>query len=87
MTPRTRIAVLCLLASQAGAFAQEKSAWLDDFNVNEIVTGFGSAQKNRSLNKKPLTISGTSFQRGIGTHAPSQAYFIHEGGGALNCQL
>ena len=83
MTPRTRIAVLCLLASQAGAFAQEKSAWLDDFNVNEIVTGFGSAQKNRSLNKKPLTISGTSFQRGIGTHAPSQAYFIHEGGGAL----
>jgi len=80
---RTQIILLCLLASPSGAFSQAQSAWLDDFDVNEIVTGFGSAQKNRSLNKKPLTISGKGFERGVGTHAPSQAYFLNEGGGKL----
>jgi len=86
MTRRTHVAFLCLLASQSGAFAQEKSAWLDDFDLKDIVTGFGSAQKNRSLNKKPLSIGGAGFKRGVGTHAPSQAYFLNEGGGALRFQ-
>ena len=82
MIQRTHRALFCLLALQSLVHAEE-SAWLDDFDVNEIVTGFGSAQKNRSLNKKPLSISGKSFQRGIGTHAPSQAYFLNEGVGTL----
>lgn len=82
MIPKTRRALFCLLALPSIIHAGE-SAWLDDYEVKEIVSGFGSAQKNRSLNKKPLTISGKGFQRGIGTHAPSQAYFLNEGGGTL----
>lgn len=82
MIPKTRFLLLCLLASPSLTHA-DGEAWLDDYDVNEIVTGFGGAQKNRSLNKKPLTISGKGFSRGVGTHAPSQAYFLNEGTGTL----
>ena len=85
MILRTFRALSCLLASQSLVHAEEV-AWLDDYDVNEIVTGFGSAQKNRSLSKKPLTIAGADFQRGIGTHAPSQAYFLNEDAGPLRFQ-
>lgn len=82
MIAKTHRSLLCLLALQSAVLAAD-SAWLDDYDVGEIVTGFGSAQKNRSLNKKPLTISGKGFERGVGTHAPSQAYFLNEGADAL----
>ncbi|QJE98610.1 glycoside hydrolase family 97 catalytic domain-containing protein [Luteolibacter luteus] len=82
MTPRTHHLLLCLLALPSLIRAEE-SAWLDDYDVNEIVTGFGSARKNRSMENKPLTISGKGFERGVGTHAPSQAYFLNEGAAAL----
>lgn len=85
MIHKTLRALISLLALQSLAHAVEP-AWLDDYDVNEIVTGFGSAQKNRSLNKKKLTIAGASYQRGVGTHAPSQAYFLNEGAGLLRFQ-
>lgn len=85
MTRSVQLALISAIACHSLGLAAEesKSAWLDDYDVNEIVTGFGSAQKNRSLNKKPLKISGKDFQRGIGTHAPSQAYFLNESGAPL----
>lgn len=81
-----RFILPCLLASLLSASAQEQVAWLDDYDVREIITGFGSAQKNRSLKQEPLKIGGTTFGRGIGTHAPSQAYFLNEAGGPLRFQ-
>lgn len=68
---RTHIALFCLFAllSLQSIIHAGKSAWLDDYDVNEIATGFfGSARKNRSLNKKPLTISRESFP--CGRHGP-----------------
>ena len=81
-----RPAFLCLLVLPAVSLAEEKSAWLDDFDLSQMVTGFGGAQKNRSIDKKPLSIGGTTFQHGVGTHAPSQAYFLNEGAGTLRFQ-
>ncbi len=76
-------ALACLLVLPCGSFAQDRTAWLDEYDLKEIVTGFGEAQRNRSLNKKPLAIGGEAFSRGVGTHAPSHAYFLNPGGGPL----
>jgi alpha-glucosidase len=87
MTRLLLLACLSLLGRPAVTAAEEAAtAWFDEFDVNEIVAGFGSAQRNRSLSKKPLAIAGVGFQRGIGTHAPSQAYFLNESGGSLRFQ-
>lgn len=85
MSPATRSAFLVLLIAPATLHAGTE-AWLDDFDLSQMATGFSSAQKNRSLNKKPLGIGGSAFQRGVGTHAPSQAYFLNEGSGPLRFQ-
>lgn len=39
--------------------------------------GWGNIQQDRSINGNPLTINGTTYETGIGTHAPSElVYYI-----------
>src|SRR6185437_2316094 len=45
-------------------------------------TGFGTIQLNESINKNPITLRGTVYPSGIGTHAISQ--IVYNLGGAYS---
>lgn len=62
---------------QSTAFAGE--AWLDDFEVWEITSGFSNTRPNKSISDKPLSVGGVVFKRGAGVHAPSAGSFMADG--------
>ena len=45
--------------------------WLDQLDLAVATQDFGSPQKNRSVDRNPLSIGGKVFERGFGTHAAS----------------
>lgn len=51
--------------------AQEKIQ-LSDLNLSLMTTGYGSAKANRSIDGNPITLNGTRYQSGVGTHADSK---------------
>ncbi|HNQ88009.1 MAG TPA: NPCBM/NEW2 domain-containing protein [Verrucomicrobiota bacterium] len=54
--------------------------YLDALDWTEASTGWGQAQRNRSIMEKPMTLSGRPFVRGIGAHAVSRiVYSVPEG--------
>jgi len=50
--------------------AQDKVIWLDEMNLTQAVSGWGSTQAKKSVGNHPLTLRGTVHERGIGTHPP-----------------
>ncbi|MCL4177222.1 MAG: NPCBM/NEW2 domain-containing protein [Verrucomicrobia bacterium] len=48
------------------------STWLDDLPHGFIANPYGPPQSRLSFGKTPLRIAGRSFDRGLGTHAPSR---------------
>ena len=69
-------AITCLGASAA-------ETWLDGFDAREITSGFSGTRANRSISDKPLSVGGTVYQRGVGTHAPGVGSFLNDGGAPL----
>ncbi len=55
------------------AFAGE-SVWISDLDTRMIQQGWGSPGRDMSVDGRPLTISGKTFDRGLGTHAESVLY-------------
>jgi hypothetical protein len=49
--------------------------YLDTLDWAEASTGWGQAQRNRSIMEKPLTLHGKAFPRGIGAHAASRIVY------------
>jgi len=72
---RLRFACLPILFLTAGTPLHAKEMWLDEFDASGISTGYGDAKKNKSTSNKTLSIAGKTYERGLGTHAPSSAYF------------
>ena len=48
---------------------------IETLGAGSISAGFHSAHVNASCEGRPLKIAGTSFAKGIGTHAPSSAIY------------
>ncbi len=69
----TLLAILPLLAASAA------ETRLQDLDLLNIQQGWGKAQAGRSVAEKPLTIGGTAFDHGVGTHAPSVAEIALDG--------
>jgi alpha-galactosidase len=46
--------------------------WLDELDVSQTDCGWQAAQKNKSVERNPLKISGQVYERGIGTHADAR---------------
>lgn len=63
----------------ASGFLSAAETWLDQFEVKDITSGFSSTRANQSNSEKPLTVAGTVYQRGVGTHAASSATFGTDG--------
>ena len=50
-------------------------------NAASAVAAWGTIRDDRSINGNPLTINGTTYERGIGTHANSEIIYIMDGRG------
>ncbi len=61
-------------------YARADSIWLDELNTSLILQGWGEAQKNQSVTRSPLRISGRKFEHGVGTHAVSRLWLRVAGG-------
>ncbi|MBC8481445.1 MAG: NPCBM/NEW2 domain-containing protein, partial [Planctomycetes bacterium] len=46
--------------------------WLDELDVSKAASGYGSTQRNLSIDRNPMTIAGVVYDRGIGTHATGE---------------
>src|SRR4030095_8362076 len=61
----------CLIA--ASVDAQEfREVRLDTLDLKQVAQGWGSPQKNKSVDKKPISLAGREFEHGFGTHAGSR---------------
>jgi len=47
----------------------QNSVWVDSLNVKNAQQGYGETQAGLSVDKHPLTLGGTVFAHGVGTHA------------------
>ena len=62
-------------------FAQNKVYFLDQLDLSTMEQGWGYPQKNKSLDKNPLSVGGKVFARGVGTHANSLYWLELNGNG------
>ncbi|MEK7996571.1 MAG: NPCBM/NEW2 domain-containing protein, partial [Planctomycetota bacterium] len=53
---------------------------LSSLNLEKMTSGWGTTQKDKSVQSKPLRIGGRTFENGVGTHAPSVMYVDLKGG-------
>jgi len=51
-----------------------RTVWLSSLNLKKMTSGWGTAQKDKAVQSKPLKIGGRTFDKGVGTHAPSVLY-------------
>jgi len=69
-----------LIAQFSGCVSAAKSdkpartVWLSSLNLEKMTAGWGTPQKDKSIQSKPLTIAGRTFDKGVGTHAASLMY-------------
>jgi len=69
-----RIAVYSLVVLVAVASVSARAAetvWLSALDLGKMRQGWGKPQIDRSIREKPLSIGGTWFAHGVGTHAVS----------------
>ncbi len=63
------IAVITAIAISAFSGAAEtKTVWLDELDVRLSSCGWNSTRKNKSVGGNALSLGGTTYERGIGTH-------------------
>jgi len=62
---------LTLLAAtaMAGLAAAEEKVYLGDLSFEHVVQGWGTPERNRSVDRAPMKIGDKSYAHGIGTHA------------------
>ena len=63
---------LAFLPRSADAQIPTDKVWLDTLDISKMKIGYGAPQAKLSVDNNPLKIGGTTFERGIGTHALSQ---------------
>ncbi len=72
------IIIFCLQC----AFAQENKVYLDELNLKIVKQGWGEhPRKNESCIGKPILLQGTTYNRGVGTHA-NAVFYINLNGNA-----
>jgi alpha-galactosidase len=76
----TAVIVSGCLASDSANVGSNELTWLSDLDISKTQQGWGSPQKDMSVERNPLHISGQSFVRGLGTHADSVLYIELAGG-------
>lgn len=52
---------------------------LSTLDLSNVTQSYGEARANRSIDRKPLTIGGESFTKGVGSHADSRMLLMLHG--------
>jgi alpha-galactosidase len=73
MNMKSLIVCLGVIGGIAG-WSRAESIWVSNLDLTKAVTGWGHAQADKSIEKKPLTIAGQTYARGIGMHATGTLY-------------
>ncbi len=47
------------------------SVWLSSLDLSKMTTGWGKAQADKSITQQKLSIGGVTYEKGVGSHAPS----------------
>lgn len=66
------VIIVFMLTKTNQAYGQ--TVWLDRLDLTAATQGYGVPGKNKSVDGKPLTIAGKTFERGFGTHAESSLF-------------
>lgn len=74
------IALFVLLGIQT---ANAQTVWLDQLDLSAATQGYGTPKSNKSVDGRPLTIAGKTFERGFGSHAESLLTIILDGKATL----
>ena len=67
------VAVLLTLLG-ANPLQAQTTTWLDGLDLSAATQGYGVPAKNKTVDGRPLTIAGKTFERGFGTHAESSLF-------------
>jgi len=74
------IAGLIIISSLIGiGQLSAQTVWLDQLDLSTATQGYGVPMKNKSIDGKPLTIAGKTFERGFGSHSESSLTILLEG--------
>ncbi|KPJ64916.1 hypothetical protein AMK68_00060 [candidate division KD3-62 bacterium DG_56] len=55
-----------------GSDPPPNAIWLDSLDLSNVSQGWGVPRAGRSVDNNPLTLNGTVYQHGLGTHAHSE---------------
>ena len=72
--------VFCLFCVES---LSAQTVWLDQLDLSKATQGYGVPMKNKSIDGKPLTIAGKTFERGFGSHSVSSLTILLEGKATL----
>ena len=72
---RINLAFAAAVALLAGAACADGRVWLDELSLNDMMCGWKSPRKNKSVEGGGLQIGSKKYERGVGTHAESIAMY------------
>jgi len=78
---KTAFFLILLFRFNPETLAQQpaQTVWLDQLDLSSATQGYGVPKPNKSVDGKPLTIAGITYERGFGTHATSLLTILTEG--------
>ncbi len=76
---RKSIFAVIVVMAFASFAAAETTTRLDELDLKGVQQGWGEPQKNRSVDKHPLTIAGKTYEHGVGTHAAGKIVITLDG--------
>lgn len=72
------ILVLVYITSTMAASA-ERTVYLDSLNLSPVLQGWGKPQAGKSVEGKKMSLGGTVYEHGVGTHAKGTLYVSLDG--------
>ena len=58
-------------AELQGTALPANAMWLESLDISQMTTGWNNPGKGKSADNRPLTLGGTVYTHGVGTHAVS----------------
>lgn len=75
------LVIIVSMVGTSGLSAQ--TVWLDELDLSTATQGYGLPMKNKSVEGKPLTIAGKTYERGFGSHSESSLTVLLDGKATL----
>ena len=72
---KMNMAVAAIAALFTGAAYADARVWLDELSVREMMCGWQTPRRNKTVGGGSLQIGSQKFERGVGTHAESIAVY------------